>query len=122
LCPQDPGETDPCLSQERAVGDGKKIRMQDIEPKAGKTRPKASRAKRIARILVGIVLMVLGLAALLTPFTPGSWLALIGLEFLGLRVLLRDRLYMWVAARPQSRFRRIASRVLRMDGFKRRKQ
>jgi hypothetical protein len=29
--------------------------------------------------------------ALLTPLTPGSWLALIGLELLGLRMLVEKR-------------------------------
>jgi len=36
--------------------------------------------------------MVLGVLALLTPFTPGSWLALIGLEILGLRLLFQRKL------------------------------
>ena len=41
---------------------------------------------------VGVILILLGLAALATPFTPGSWLAFIGLELLGVRVLLSDPL------------------------------
>jgi len=41
---------------------------------------------------VGVILILLGLAALVTPFTPGSWLAFIGLELLGVRVLLSDKL------------------------------
>lgn len=39
---------------------------------------------------LGVVLVIIGIAALVTPLTPGSWLALIGLEFLGLRIVLRD--------------------------------
>ncbi len=35
--------------------------------------------------------MVLGVLALLTPFTPGSWLALVGLEILGLRLLFQRK-------------------------------
>lgn len=44
---------------------------------------------------IGIILILVGLAALLTPFTPGSWLLFIGLELLGLRVLLSDKLKFW---------------------------
>jgi len=35
--------------------------------------------------------MVLGVLALLTPFTPGSWLILVGLEILGLRLLFQRK-------------------------------
>ena len=41
---------------------------------------------------VGVVLILVGLAALVTPLTPGSWLIFIGLELLGLRFLLLDKL------------------------------
>jgi hypothetical protein len=44
------------------------------------------------RKLVGVLFIIIGLAALLTPFTPGSWLALIGLELLGIRLYFWDRL------------------------------
>jgi len=37
-------------------------------------------------------LIVIGLVALITPFTPGSWLALIGLELLGFGFLLENRI------------------------------
>ena len=42
--------------------------------------------------IIGVVLVFVGLAALLTPFTPGSWLILIGLDLLGLRFLLWDKI------------------------------
>lgn len=42
----------------------------------------------ILRITVGIVCLLLGLIALVTPLTPGSWLALVGVELLGLSTLL----------------------------------
>jgi len=35
-----------------------------------------------------VICLVLGLAALVTPLTPGAWLALIGLELLGLHFLI----------------------------------
>lgn len=53
-----------------------------------------SRQNPRLRVIVGVGLILVGLAALVTPLTPGSWLALIGLELLGVRILsrfLRDR-------------------------------
>jgi len=47
--------------------------------------------RRVLRITLGIVLIILGVVAALTPFSPGSWLALIGLEILGLRLLLQRK-------------------------------
>ena len=47
-------------------------------------RPKTKKA-------VGIVLILVGLVALVTPLTPGSWLAIIGLELLGIRILFFDK-------------------------------
>lgn len=45
-----------------------------------------------AKKTIGVILVLIGLTALLTPFTPGSWLIFVGLEFLGLRFLLWDKL------------------------------
>jgi sulfite exporter TauE/SafE len=45
--------------------------------------------RSVLKVIVGILLLLLGLFALLTPLTPGSWLALIGLEMLGLGFLWR---------------------------------
>ncbi len=42
--------------------------------------------------VVGIILILIGLAALFTPLTPGSWLVIIGLELLGVRILFFDPL------------------------------
>ncbi len=44
---------------------------------------------------IGIVLILLGFSALITPFTPGSWLLFIGLELLGIRILFFDKLKFW---------------------------
>jgi hypothetical protein len=41
--------------------------------------------KVIIKKIIGVILIIVGLIALFTPFTPGSWLALIGLELLGIR-------------------------------------
>jgi hypothetical protein len=48
--------------------------------------------RRVARTILGVVLIILGVVAALTPFSPGSWLALIGLEILGLKMLLPRKL------------------------------
>jgi hypothetical protein len=39
------------------------------------------------KFVIGIFLVLLGVLALVTPLTPGSWLALVGLELVGIRVL-----------------------------------
>jgi len=43
----------------------------------------------------GVILILIGLAAFFTPLIPGSWLAIIGLELLGARILLSDKLKFW---------------------------
>jgi uncharacterized protein YqgC (DUF456 family) len=48
--------------------------------------------RRALKIILGILLILIGVFALLTPLTPGSWLALIGLEILGIRILLERKL------------------------------
>jgi len=50
--------------------------------------------KKTLRKILGVILVILGLAALLTPLTPGSWLALIGLELLGIRMLFERKLFL----------------------------
>ena len=52
------------------------------------TRPKTKK-------VVGVILILIGLTALLTPLTPGSWLAIIGLELLGVRILFFDKFKFW---------------------------
>jgi membrane protein implicated in regulation of membrane protease activity len=47
--------------------------------------------KNVLKKTIGVILIIIGLAALLTPLTPGSWLALIGLQMLGLGFLLENR-------------------------------
>jgi len=71
-----------------------------------------SQIKKIVKYTVGVVLILLGLAALLTPLSPGSWLILIGLEFLGLRLLLENKLWQWTESRPNSKVSRGVRRIL----------
>lgn len=54
---------------------------------------------------IGVLLIIIGLLALVTPFTPGSWLVFVGLEFLGLRVLFLDKIKAW--------FQKYASRQIK---------
>ncbi len=64
---------------------------------------------RIARIVAGVVLVIIGLLALITPLTPGAWLAVVGLELLGLRVAFAtryERARTWLLAWWQARRRR----------------
>lgn len=42
--------------------------------------------------IIGVVLIFVGLVAFFTPLIPGSWLAIIGLELLGIRILFFDAL------------------------------
>ena len=41
--------------------------------------------RNIAKKIAGVLLVIIGLLALITPLTPGAWLGLIGLELLGMR-------------------------------------
>lgn len=45
--------------------------------------------------LVGVILIIVGISALVTPFTPGSWLVFVGLEFLGIRFLAWEKIKKW---------------------------
>lgn len=56
--------------------------------------------RRVVKKTIGVVLVILGLVALLTPATPGSWLIPIGLELLGVRILLAKKLLVWGRAYP----------------------
>ena len=46
--------------------------------------------------VTGVILILAGLTALFTPLTPGSWLAIIGLELLGVRILFFDKFKFWI--------------------------
>ena len=45
--------------------------------------------------IIGILLIVIGLLALVTPFTPGSWLIFIGLDLFGFKMLFWDKIKLW---------------------------
>ncbi|MDP2855680.1 MAG: hypothetical protein Q8N90_00985 [bacterium] len=48
--------------------------------------------KKKLRIFAGVFLVIFGLLIHLIPLMPGSWIIVIGLEILGVRLLLQDRL------------------------------
>jgi len=48
---------------------------------------------------IGIALILAGLLALVTPFTPGSWFVFIGLEFMGVRLAFWQRIVAWWKSR-----------------------
>lgn len=60
---------------------------------------------------IGVILIVLGLAALVTPFTPGSWLTLIGLELVGFGFLLENRLGRALKNRYKNSFENLRRKV-----------
>jgi len=40
--------------------------------------------------ILGVFLIIIGVLALVTPFTPGSWLIFVGLGLFGSRIILMD--------------------------------
>ena len=60
--------------------------------------------KQILRKILGIILIILGFVALVTPFSPDSWLMLIGLEILGFRFLLEGKLSFLLRRKHKGRF------------------
>ena len=54
---------------------------------------------RILKMTGGIILIAIGFLALVTPLTPGAWLMFIGLELIGVRLTLWDKIKEWIAKR-----------------------
>jgi hypothetical protein len=69
-----------------------------------------SRMKKIVKIPIGIICIILGFLALITPFTPGSWLILIGLEILGLGFLLDGKLSRLLKGKNKGRFENLTKK------------
>ena len=52
--------------------------------------------ENIFKKVIGALALIIGLVALVTPLTPGAvWLIFIGLELLGLRILVWDKIKSW---------------------------
>lgn len=45
----------------------------------------------ILRRILGVILVIIGLAIILTPLTPGSILLFIGLQLLGVRLFFKTK-------------------------------
>jgi len=60
-----------------------------------------------------VTLIILGLLAALTPFSPGSWLALIGLEILGLRILLQRKFLSLLPPKYRGRARNMFKKMMK---------
>jgi membrane protein implicated in regulation of membrane protease activity len=71
--------------------------------------------KNILKKTIGVILIIIGLAALVTPFTPGSWLALIGLQLVGLGFLLENRLGRALKNRYRSSFENLKRKLRRIS-------
>ena len=67
--------------------------------------------RRAFRTILGIVLIILGVFAALTPFTPGSWLAFIGLEILGIRILLQRKFLSLLPKKYRARVRKLFQKM-----------
>jgi drug/metabolite transporter (DMT)-like permease len=56
----------------------------------------------LKRKIFGVALIIFGLFALVTPLTPGAWLALIGMELLGFHTLWgRKAMHYWRKLHPK---------------------
>ncbi|MBX4186700.1 MAG: hypothetical protein KW802_00340 [Candidatus Doudnabacteria bacterium] len=47
---------------------------------------------KILKVIAGIILIIIGFIALVTPLTPGSWLIFVGLSLLGVHIALWDKI------------------------------
>ncbi|MDO8569726.1 MAG: hypothetical protein Q7R89_03075 [bacterium] len=47
------------------------------------------------RKITGVVLVIVGLISIITPFTPLGFFLLLGLEVLGIRILVGKKLKSW---------------------------
>lgn len=57
-----------------------------------KLRERFSKLSLSQKRTIGIILIVLGFLALVTPFSPGSWLIFVGLELFGFRIALWEKI------------------------------
>jgi uncharacterized protein YqgC (DUF456 family) len=51
------------------------------------------------KLVAGVLLIILGFLALVTPLTPGAWLIFVGMELIGIRLAAWDNLKAWIAKR-----------------------
>lgn len=51
--------------------------------------------KPVLKKILGVILVLIGIAALVTPLTPGAWLIFVGLGLLEFRIAAWDKLKTW---------------------------
>ena len=59
-------------------------------------RENSPRTVSAKKRVLGIALIIVGLVALLTPLTPGSWLIIVGLEVMGIRLAAAEKIKAWL--------------------------
>ena len=69
--------------------------------------------RKTLRIILGVVLIVLGVLAAVTPLSPGSWLALIGLELLGIRILVERKFLSLLPEKYRDKVRNLLKRKVK---------
>ena len=70
------------------IGAAGKCRMKEKIKKIWTDNPKV-------RKIIGVIMVVVGLLSIVTPFTPVGFLLVLGLEILGIRILFWDKLKNW---------------------------
>lgn len=50
---------------------------------------------KLLRQIAGVILVILGFLALVTPLTPGAWLIVVGGQLLGIELLSHERLKLY---------------------------
>jgi hypothetical protein len=48
------------------------------------------------RLAIGVICILWGIIALVTPFTPGAWLIFVGLEIFGYKILFWEKTKLWL--------------------------
>lgn len=48
---------------------------------------------------LGIIIVIFGLILHLIPFFPASWIIVLGLELIGIRILLQDKIKAWLVSK-----------------------
>ncbi len=58
----------------------------------GDLRLPSNKKNRLSKKIIGLFLILIGFFALITPFTPGSWLIFIGLGMFGLNIVFWNKI------------------------------
>lgn len=66
--------------------------------------------RKTFKIILGVVLIILGVLAALTPLSPGSWLVLVGLELLGIRILVERKFLSLLPEKYRHKFKKLLKR------------